>query len=106
MLTRRLALAASLVAGATPKLPGEAGWHEIQIVIASASNGPLPVPGDPQSLRLVRSGQRHADAFGGIQQRINQRAVLSHRAALVEELYAPHPSDRVIAAEERIAHVA
>ncbi|WP_374299913.1 feruloyl-CoA synthase [Ferrovibrio sp.] len=37
---------------------------------------------------------------------INQRAVLSHRAALVEELYAPHPSDRVIAAEERIAHVA
>jgi feruloyl-CoA synthase len=30
---------------------------------------------------------------------INQRAVLNHRAALVEELYAPLPSPRVIAIE-------
>jgi feruloyl-CoA synthase len=28
---------------------------------------------------------------------VNQRAVLSRRAALVDELYAPHPSRRVIA---------
>jgi len=32
---------------------------------------------------------------------INQRAVLKHRAALVEELYAPAPSPRVIMVEER-----
>ncbi|WP_300304559.1 feruloyl-CoA synthase [Ferrovibrio sp.] len=37
---------------------------------------------------------------------INQRAVLAHRAALVEDLYAAQPSGRVITAEERIAHVA
>lgn len=37
---------------------------------------------------------------------INQRAVLNHRAALVEDLYATSPSDRVITANERIAHVA
>ncbi|MGH8769289.1 MAG: hypothetical protein ACREVT_14070, partial [Burkholderiales bacterium] len=29
---------------------------------------------------------------------INQRAVLEHRAALVEELYAPLPSPRVLCA--------
>jgi feruloyl-CoA synthase len=27
---------------------------------------------------------------------INQRAVLEHRGALIEELYAANPSDRVI----------
>lgn len=37
---------------------------------------------------------------------INQRAVLNHRAALVEDLYSASPSDRVITANERIAHVA
>jgi feruloyl-CoA synthase len=30
----------------------------------------------------------------------NQRAVLSNRAALVEELYAPQPSDRTIVIAE------
>ena len=37
---------------------------------------------------------------------INQRAVLDHRAALVEDLYAAAPSPRVITAKESIAHVA
>lgn len=37
---------------------------------------------------------------------INQRAVLDHRAALVEDLYAATPSPRVITAKERVAHVA
>lgn len=37
---------------------------------------------------------------------INQRAVLDHRAALVEDLYAATPSSRVITAKESIAHVA
>ena len=37
---------------------------------------------------------------------INQRAVLDHRAALVEDLYATTPSSRVITAKESIAHVA
>jgi feruloyl-CoA synthase len=37
---------------------------------------------------------------------INQRAVLDHRASLVEDLYAANPSPRVITAKERIAHVA
>lgn len=37
---------------------------------------------------------------------INQRAVLDHRAALVEDLYAANPSPRVITAKESIAHVA
>jgi feruloyl-CoA synthase len=37
---------------------------------------------------------------------INQRAVLSHRAALVEDLYAAIPSDHVITVNERKAHVA
>src|SRR5262249_60680748 len=32
---------------------------------------------------------------------INQRAVLTHRAGLVDELYAETPSARVIVAEER-----
>jgi feruloyl-CoA synthase len=32
---------------------------------------------------------------------INQRAVLKHRASLVEEVYAPAPSPRVIMLEER-----
>ncbi|MEK9971024.1 MAG: feruloyl-CoA synthase [Ferrovibrio sp.] len=37
---------------------------------------------------------------------INQRAVLDHRVALVEDLYAANPSPRVITAKESIAHVA
>ena len=37
---------------------------------------------------------------------INQRAVLDHRAALVEDLYAANPSARVITAKESIPHVA
>lgn len=37
---------------------------------------------------------------------INQRAVLDHRLALVEDLYAAIPSSRVITAKESIAHVA
>jgi feruloyl-CoA synthase len=37
---------------------------------------------------------------------INQRAVLDHRAALVEDLYAAAPSSRVITAKESIANVA
>jgi len=37
---------------------------------------------------------------------INQRAVLDHRAALVEDLYSATPSSRVITAKESIAHVA
>ncbi|PJI39094.1 feruloyl-CoA synthase [Ferrovibrio sp.] len=37
---------------------------------------------------------------------INQRAVLDHRVALVEDLYAAAPSPRVITAKESIAHVA
>jgi feruloyl-CoA synthase len=37
---------------------------------------------------------------------INQRAVLDHRAALVADLYAAHPSSRVITAKEKISHVA
>ena len=37
---------------------------------------------------------------------INQRAVLDHRAALVEDLYAATPSSRVITAKERVSHVA
>jgi feruloyl-CoA synthase len=37
---------------------------------------------------------------------INQRAVLDHRAALVEDLYAATPSSRVITAKESIANVA
>ena len=32
---------------------------------------------------------------------INQRMVLKHRAALVDELYADAPSERVIAIDER-----
>ena len=32
---------------------------------------------------------------------INQRMVLKHRAALVDELYADTPSERVIAIDER-----
>ena len=37
---------------------------------------------------------------------INQRAVLDHRVALVEDLYAANPSPRVITAKESIANVA
>jgi feruloyl-CoA synthase len=37
---------------------------------------------------------------------INQRAVLDHRVALVEDLYADRPSGRVIVGSKRIAHVA
>lgn len=37
---------------------------------------------------------------------INQRAVLDHRGALVEDLYSATPSSRVITAKESIAHVA
>jgi feruloyl-CoA synthase len=37
---------------------------------------------------------------------INQRAVLDHRAALIEDLYAATPSSRVITAKESIANVA
>ena len=37
---------------------------------------------------------------------INQRAVLDHRQALVDDLYAVEPSDNVLIATARIAHVA
>lgn len=37
---------------------------------------------------------------------INQRAVLGHRKAMVEDLYAARPSGRVLSANTRIAHVA
>ena len=37
---------------------------------------------------------------------INQRAVLDHRQALVDDLYASRPSDNVLIAATRIAHVA
>jgi len=37
---------------------------------------------------------------------INQRAVLDHRQAIVDDLYADRPSERVIRANKRIANVA
>ena len=50
--------------------------------------------GDPPSIDIGEVTDKES---------INQRAVLKARSALVEELYAEHPSDRVIMRDQERA---